>query len=103
MFGLKHMYIPITQGGSWLLLCACSCPNEVVFQRSDDLTTEQLLQQQKLEDQQQLQGHAPLSMGMANTANAIGFSYLLTVSTQLRTFRLRLPSVSSYSWLCGAQ
>jgi hypothetical protein len=44
----------------------------------DDLTTAQLLQQQKLEDQ--AQGQAPLSIGMANTASAVGFSYLLSVS-----------------------
>lgn len=54
-----------------------NCPAEVVFQRLGDLTTEQLLQQQRLEDQEQQQ-QQPLVMGMANTANAVGFSFLLS-------------------------
>lgn len=59
-------------------LC-CSCPAEVVYQKLGDLTTEQLQQQQqRLEDQEQQQ--QPLVMGMADTANAVGFSFLLSVS-----------------------
>jgi hypothetical protein len=51
-----------------------------VYQRLGDLTKEQLLQQQRLEDQEQQQ-QPLLVMGMADTANAVGFSFLLSVST----------------------
>jgi hypothetical protein len=58
---------------------ACSCLSEVVYQRLDDrLTFQQLQQLQRQEDQQPAQ--QLLQLGMANTYNAVGYDYLLSVS-----------------------
>lgn len=69
---------------------ACSCPSEVVYQRLDDrLTFQQLQQLQRQEDQQPAQ-HL-LQLGLANTYNAMGYDYLLSVSHP----RLCQPSSNS--------
>jgi hypothetical protein len=54
--------------------CGCSCPSQVVYQRLSEQGSSSQQQQQEEDDHQQ-----PLTLGMDNTAQSVGFSYLLSV------------------------